>query len=536
MGVLGGAINSITNLIQSMKIQPEKLGECCEVVSSRLLGQDYLQRSIARLLILMAKRIDLPQRCITTTKPQWHMALLLPHAIRELKKCSDVKMISEVSCPRYFDIVRWVQRHGYDERLKELVSRVESDEIKRAVSAQLIQLLPTVLRFQNWVALEYPELIQISTFEGPFDQSFVGWCVLSFRCRSIPFDTIVQKVLNAHQPWIQYQVAKEAMIHGVYSVAKELLQPLVECVETESCAHWINALIEIADPTGRDPCTILSACNSFDFQIQYLNLCFEFDQIKNQIKHGCNVVSICGKMDLNRLKQLEQSLVDMNDQFTALYQSSFGCDSQSLDCIQILSFTCVIIRYAFYNLVLHQSTLNEIEIPTGRRYEMSRRLLQQATLCTDMNEFMKHVDKMLFEFPRRFFLSRPVLSVQVGLFQALRSIDQYNIIPSSSEICIRFQYDFVGRIEARISMHQRKELLDRISHVEFQLTLQPSAECLIETTELMENGFVMCPVHVPWKTMSQRGSYRVKIETYLIDTDQKRWKVPQTLEQGIVVY
>ena len=149
--------------------------------------------------------------------------------------------------------------------LQRLVSQIERRETKLPISAQLCRVLgiPTLisLSFINWVALQYPRAVAplqskmvqlIESYVEPLDKLFVGLCVFAFRCPIESFNGLIEKVKTSKQYWVQYEIVKEAMIHGLYDVAGALVSPLMNVAESEATLHWLTALNDIARSKGEE--------------------------------------------------------------------------------------------------------------------------------------------------------------------------------------------------------------------------------------------------------------------------------------------
>ena len=522
-----------------------------------------------------------------TEKGRMYLIMLTNHVVRELNECST--QITTESCPYYFELVGWLQTRGFVitneicHILKRLVSRVTQKETKLPVSVQLCRALgtPTLtsLVFINWIALQYPNaaksfqssMVQLlESYAEPLDKLFVGLCVFLFRCPIESYDTMIEKVKTSNQHWVQYEIVKEAMIHGLYNVAGALVGQLISVAESEATLHWLTALKDIAACNGEEFTAVVSLTaaaqvsgQSFDFQTKYLELRAQRNKIRRHVEYITSILSLSERrwMPQQTLETVEKKMKGLVQEYSSFYDQCYGMDDQTLDAIDVERQYTALLLYAFQcSIRAPKDQVTTLKWQDSSSHAQYQHLYQELRSHCEgetvipsslIGEFVQLVHAIPLRVPRAFFRFRRPFEVQVYLFDSICSLDQITVAPSSSasEICVRHESDFVGRLETRLRLnpvsqdpeHRRRQLLTQIKSIRYKFVLRRPDGGIYDQLEPIDTPFdakqlfACCPVQFPSVAFDSTGTYGLLIDVHCL-VDGKEWVLSSGTQQSVVVY
>lgn len=427
------------------------------------------------------------------------------------------------------------------------------------------------------------------------------------------------KCLSKFNTWDLYRVVRSAMRFGHHNIALKLLKQFKPISPNEISYFWIQSLKIIAEAESSllDTDTlkmknadfldvdfsndllekkIKKSIENYSVGLNHLNASpgsskFKSDYINCRMKYfkthqffqkQCELILILSERILviesdqsvfkllrnncDTLQNCSNQFRETSNLYTMLYQSSFDADPNSLENIQLLQHSCIIMAEMIDNFFQRSSRIDTLYLPKGKHKIFEHKeledictsilqMVQSETLksffntepkCDKMQlilEFKKQIEMLLrisakmsliqLPFPRYFFQQLQYTDIKLE-FSLDRSMDMINIGQG-----VKFVMNVEGvittlnaRKTASIDLKPMENTFRKIMKilVKFNATLITNNDSSTTVAPSLSMNSIATPLndyfHVQLLlTFNDVGQYNVTLETFIIDENEIEWKI-----------
>lgn len=443
------------------------------------------------------------------------------------------------------------------------------------------------------------------------ETNFLNLCTLHFQASRLAggimlSEDLVEKIIRSHDLWFRYKVMRQAMRYGHYFVADLICKDLHNQVTTDTMDFYLKSLERICaaesslTDTATDIDTNLKKClvlyeealsplrasvnhsKTNHFQLQFLWLRIRTLQAHECLRQCCKVHDISpityanllaavgaarggGDPGMSRLGVLQQMPKIANDFrylgecYENLSVTSFNCDNRTLEYIQLLKCSCLIMADvidAVFHYGKNLPVINRIPIDVGKRPTLEHRDLVKN--CSDLiasikseliepgitsssqsikpiiNLLKKFSDSLLkcpFMYPRYFF--QPLQMTEIKL-----AITPQNS-PAGSTLSYSLNQNLVLKVEGLVQNLAKTNIIIRsVSKVVISITMSHCKQA--ETNPFPFVQSIATPLSNYFKTefllpLKWVGSFNVDIGVSILDEQEKLWKTGPVEKLNLVV-
>lgn len=448
------------------------------------------------------------------------------------------------------------------------------------------------------------------------ETNLLNLCVLYFQIIKLKphsqniGESLAQKITQDHSMWFGFKVMRQAMRYGHFSIAELLCNQLHEHVTTDTTDFYFKSLKRIcvaeslitqdenldlnlksALPYYEEAVSPLRASignSKTNFQLQFLWLRIRNLQSHKTLRQCCKIydtspitystllnaigatrgggINSIGDPGLSKLgiiQQMPKIAKDfryLGDCYENLWLVSFNCDNRTLDYIQLLKSSCVIMADAIDAIFQYGKNLpvisklpskssgtdlplehRELELVCNKLIELIRlEILKPGIfpssksidpLITLLKTFSDEILKCPFVYPRYFFQPLQMIQVKLAITPQPSS--------SSNSIVLMLNYNLVLKVEGLIQNQSKTKIVIReVSKVVISVTMNSakptdsSVNFYVQSTATPHNNYFKTEFLIPLKWA---GSFNVDIDVSIIDEQEHTWKTGPTERLNLTV-
>lgn len=442
------------------------------------------------------------------------------------------------------------------------------------------------------------------------DTNLLNLCVFFFQLLRLEsskrMDTIqIDKVTHDHSLWFGFKVMRQAMRYGHYEMAGNICSQLHEHVTNDTTDFYFKSLgricaaeslllqktdldanLNLILPLYEEAVSPLRASignsRTTNFQLQFIWLRIRNLQAHKTLRQSCRIYdaspisyatllsaigtnrggSEAGLSKLGILQQMPKIAKDfrhLGDCYENLSMVSFNCDNNTLDYINLLKSSCIIMADAIDAIFQYGKNLpviNKLSVssklfltPEQRDLESTCNTLIES-LKTDilkpgikssldpmkplidlLKKFSTLVLECPFSYPRYFF--QPLQMTQIKL-----AITPKPSTPSGT-ISLLLNYNLVLKVEGLIqNLSKTKTVIRVVSKVIISVTMtqtkpvEGTFNLNVQSTANPRNNYFKTEFLLPLKWV---GSFNVDIDVSIMDEEERIWKTGPTERLNITV-
>lgn len=418
-------------------------------------------------------------------------------------------------------------------------------------------------------------------------------------------ETSIDKVTQNHDLWFGFQVMRQAMRYGHHEMASNICYQLHEHVTTDTIDFYLKSLARICSaesflsrksdldvnlnlvlPLYEEAVSPLRASignsRTTNFQLQFIWLRIRNLQAHKTLRQCCNIYeaapvtyatllsaisanrggSDAGLAKLGIIQQIPKIAKDfrhLGECYESLSVVSFDCDDSTLDYINLLKSSCIIMADAIDAIFQYGKNLpilNKLSVNSKGKLAPEHRNLESTCytlieslkaerikpnmfpstesikpLIDLLKTFSTRVLECPFMYPRYFF--QPLQLTQVKL-----AITPKPSCPSGS-IVLMLNYNLVLKVEGLIqNLSKTKIVIRRVSKVVISVTMTPAKlidnafNLYVQSTAKPKNNYFKTEFLIPLKWP---GSFNVDIDVSIIDEEERIWKTGPSERLNITV-
>lgn len=442
------------------------------------------------------------------------------------------------------------------------------------------------------------------------ETNLLNLCVFFFQLRRLESskrmeDIQIDKVTQDHSLWFGFKVMRQAMRYGHFEMASLICGQLHEHVTNDTTDFYLKSLgricaaesllsrksdldanLNLILPLYEEAVSPLRASignsRTTNFQLQFLWLRIRNLQAHKTLRQSCriyeaspiNYTTLLSAISTNRgnseaglsklgvLQQMPKIAKDfrhLGDCYENLSMVSFDCDNNTLDYINLLKSSCIIMADAIDAIFQYGKNLPVInKLTVGSKISLSSEHRNLESTCNTLIELLKTeilkpgifpslepikplidllkkfstlVLECPFSYPRYFF--QPLQSTQIKL-----AITPKPSSPSGT-ISLMLNYNLVLKVEGLIqNLSRTKTVVRVVSKVIISVTMTPTKpvdttfNLNVQSTANPRNNYFKTEFLLPLKWA---GSFNVDIDVSTMDEEERIWKTGPTERLNIAV-
>lgn len=440
--------------------------------------------------------------------------------------------------------------------------------------------------------------------------NFLNLCVLHFQVARLARENmmstdLVNKVVDSHDLWFSYKVMRQAMRYGHYSVAESICKNIHDQVTTDTMDFYFKSLKRIC---AAESCLIsskesqqidvnlrkslslyeealsplrasVSHSKTNHFQLKFLWLRIRSLQAHGSLRQCCKIHDISpmsystllsavrGGSDLavsklGAMQQMPKIAKDfryLGECYENLSTISFNCDDRTLDYIQLLRCSCIIMADvidAVFQYGKNLPVISRLPVDAAERPTLEHRDL--VSTCSDLIKSIKtellepgivsssepidpvislikrFSDSLLrcpFMYPRYFFQPLQMTEIRLAITPQ----------PSTTggSISVPLNQNLVLEVEGLVQNASKSNTTIRdVSKVVISVSMNHTKQPETNTSPLAQS--IATPVSNYFKTefllpLKWAGTFSVDIEVSILDEQERLWKTGPIEKLNLVV-
>lgn len=407
------------------------------------------------------------------------------------------------------------------------------------------------------------------------------------------FSTVI-KVVSSNNMWANYCIARAAMRYGHHKVAHHIFLGLTDQVSSEHFHFWLICLKELSKAEGElyseDSETLITRLDTavihynkaiaalkaastpqhnLAFQAEYMKIRAEYLQCLLQLIYSCNILCIVPPPAIaatlvqntrdeyqrhgyitNQLRKCVKDFKNCGDMHWKLYQTTFDADPATLENMQILQQTCVLLEKCVESLCVSGSKLRDEYIEFGSKHtklesqqlvkacENALKIAQSvseennSTITHSQVEVLKKIIEILINaslpIPRYFFQILQSTSVKLAISPQPRVLGEFISVQAGSQLAVKVE----GVIQHGMKPGLFRKIHEVIINVTSQLQNNPKNKESLDP-KLLEQVSVLTQTVTPHKdfftaqfllAFPRGGQYLLSVEASVIDEETNIWK------------
>ncbi|XP_057654555.1 integrator complex subunit 7 [Diorhabda carinulata] len=405
---------------------------------------------------------------------------------------------------------------------------------------------------------------------------------------------IVMKVVGNNNMWANYCIARAAMRYGHHKVAHHIFLGLTEQVSSEHFHFWLICLKELSKAEcelySEDSETLITRLDSavihynkaiaalkaastpqhnLAFQAEYMKIRTDYLHCLLQLIYSCNILCIVPPPAIaatlvqntrdeyqrhgyitNQLRKCAKDFKNCGDMHWKLYQTTFDADPATLEIIQILQQTCVLLEKCVESLCVSGTKLKDEYIEFGSKQtklesqqlvkacENALKIAQSvseennSTITHSQVEVLKKIIEILINaslpIPRYFFQILQSTSVKLAISPQPRVLGEFISVQAGSQLAVKVE----GVIQHGMKPGLFRKIDEVIINVTSQLQTNPKNKDSLDP-KLLEQVSILTQTVTPHKdfftaqfllAFPRGGQYLLSVEASVIDEETNIWK------------